>query len=198
MRKLLIGLLLVTSTLYADLITTFEFDIEESIALSFNRPGWGESEDTFYYNLVSFTVDMGGDWRASNSSLLSHDSFDYTNYQTQFTNMPWFAADTYIYLYDDTFFPTNPSLNLIAQDDDGYEGGNDVQFDLTYNIKKDHTYYALITTYDSEEEMSGVVDIYGPSGASINMVIIPEPMAATLIASSGLLLLIGRRIFRKC
>jgi hypothetical protein len=197
MRKLLIGLLLVTSTLYADLITTFEFDIEES-ALSFNRPGWGESEDTFYYNLVSFTVDIGGDWRAANSSLLSHDSFDYTNYQTQFTNMPWFAADTYIYLYDNTFVPTNPSLNLIAQDDDGYEGGNDVQFDLTYNIKKDHTYYALITSYDPEEEISGVVDVYGPSGASINMVIIPEPMAVSLIMSSAAVLLIGRRIFRKC
>ena len=52
MHKLLIGLLLVASTLYADLITTFEFDIEESTALSFNRPGWDESEDTFYYNLV--------------------------------------------------------------------------------------------------------------------------------------------------
>ena len=174
MRKLLIGLLLVASTLYADLITTFEFDIEES-ALSFNRPGWDESEDTFYYNIVSFTVDMGGDWRAANSSLLSHDSFDYTNYQTQFTNMPWFAADTFIYLYDAPFNPTNPSLNLIAQDDDGYEGGNDVQFDLTYNLKKDVPYMALITTYDPDEEIGGIVDIYGPQGSSINMAIIPEP-----------------------
>ena len=192
MHKLLIGILLVASTLYADLITTFEFDIEES-ALSFNRPGWDETEDTFYYNIVSFTVDMGGDWRAANSSLLSHDSFDYTNYQTQFTNMPWFAADTFIYLYDAPFNPTNPSLNLIAQDDDGYEGGNDVQFDLTYNIKKDHTYYALITSYDPDEEISGVVDIYGPSGASINMIIIPEPAAAGLLLGGATLIFLLRK-----
>ncbi len=173
--KSLLILLFTSTLLSADLITTFAFDVEESPALSFNRPGWDESNDTFYYNLVLFTVDVGGDWRAANSSITSHDSFDYTNYQTQFTNMPWFAADTFIYLYDAPFNPTNPSLNLIAQDDDGYEGGNDVQFDLTYNLKKDVPYMALITTYDPDEEIGGIVDIYGPQGSSINMAIIPEP-----------------------
>jgi hypothetical protein len=58
MYKFLIGLLLVASTLYADLITTFEFDIEES-ALSFNRPGWDETEDTFYYNLFYLLIIRG-------------------------------------------------------------------------------------------------------------------------------------------
>ena len=187
--------LLLTATLvHASLITSFDFDIEESELLSFNRPGWGESNDTFYYNLVLFTVDVGGDWRAANSSITSHDSFDYTNYQSQFTNMPWFAADTFIYLYDAPFNPTNPSLNLIAQDDDGYEGGNDVQFDLTYNLKKDVPYMALITTYDPEEEIGGMVDIYGPQGASINMAIIPEPRTyALLIAFLGFMTIAIRR-----
>ena len=194
MRKFLIGLLLMCSTVYADLITTFDFDIEES-TLSFNRPHWGESQDVFYYNLVSFTVDMGGDWRAANNSITSHDSFNYSNAQA-FQNNPWYAADTYIYLYDDTFFPTNPTLNLIAEDDDGYDGGNGYQFDLTYNIKKDHVYYAVITTYDPEEEIEGVVSILGPQGASINMVTIPEPLAVSLITISGLGLLVGRRLFR--
>ena len=187
--------LLLTATLvHASLITSFDFDIEESELLSFNRPGWGESNDTFYYNLVLFTVDVGGDWRAANSSITSHDSFDYTNYQSQFTNMPWFAADTFIYLYDAPFNPTNPSLNLIAQDDDGYEGGNDVQFDLTYNLKKDVPYMALITTYDPEEEIGGMVDIYGPQGSSINMAIIPEPRTyALLIAFLGFMTIAIRR-----
>ena len=186
--KSLLALLFACTILHADLITTFDFDIEESQLLSYTRPGWGNEEegstanDIFYYNLVLFTVDTGGDWRAANNSITSHDSFDYTNFQTQFANVPWFAADTYIYLYDAPFVPTNPSLNLIAQDDDGYEGGSDLQFDLTYNLKKDVPYMALITTFDPEEEIGGTVQIYGPTGSSINMAIIPEPNAYALIS----------------
>ena len=178
----------------ADLITTFDFDVEESTALSFNRPNWENTNDTFYYNLVSFTVDTGGDWRAANNSITSHDSFNYTNEQALQQNGPFYAADTFIYLYDALFVPTNPSLNLIAQDDDGYDGGNGYQFDLTYNIKKDHTYYALITSYDPEEEIGGTVEIHGPQGSSINMVIIPEPRTyALLIGFVGFMTLAIRR-----
>ena len=181
LKGLGIFLLSIATLVSAELITSFDFDIEESALLSYTRPGWGNeaegstTDDTFYYNLVLFTVDTGGDWRAANNSITSHDSFDYTNFQTQFTNVPWFAADTYIYLYDAPFVPTNPSLNLIAEDDDGYEGGSDLQFDLTYNLKKDVPYMALITTFDPEEEIGGTVEIYGPQGSSINMAIIPEP-----------------------
>ena len=184
-KWLTVFLLSIATVVSADLITTFDFDIEESIALSFNRPGWDESNDTFYYNLVLFTVDTGGDWRAANNSITSHDSFDYTlpgREQAVQTNGQWYAADTYIYLYDAPFIPTNPSLNLIAQDDDGYEGGSDLQFDLTYNLKKDVPYMALITTFDPEEEIGGTVQIYGPTGSSINMAIIPEPNAYALIS----------------
>ena len=200
LKRLGIFLLLIATVVSADLITTFDFDIEESTLLSYTRPGWGNeaegstTDDTFYYNLVLFTVDTGGDWRAANNSITSHDSFDYTNFQTQFTNVPWFAADTYIYLYDAPFVPTNPSLNLIAEDDDGYEGGSDLQFDLTYNLKKDVPYMALITTFDPEEEIGGTVEIYGPQGSSINMAIIPEPRTyALLIAFLGFMAIAIRR-----
>ena len=195
MKKLISFILLCSTICFSDLITTFDFDIEES-ALSYLRPNWNNTNDVFYYNLAYFTVDTGGDWTAQNSSITSHDSFNYTN-TNLFQQTPWYAADTYIYLYDAPFDATNPSLNLIAQDDDGYDQGNDYQFDLTYNIKKDHTYWAVITTYDPEEEMSGVVDVYGPQGAGITMVIIPEPVAASLITLGGALLLVGRRLFRK-
>ena len=197
LKRLGIFLLLIATVVSADLITTFDFDIEESTLLSYTRPGWGNeaegstTDDTFYYNLVLFTVDTGGDWRSANNSITSHDSFDYTNFQTQFTNVPWFAADTYIYLYDAPFVPTNPSLNLIAEDDDGYEGGSDLQFDLTYNLKKDVPYMALITTYDPEEEIGGTVQIYGPTGSSINMAIIPEPQTYALVLAFGAFLYIA-------
>ena len=196
-------LLLMVTLVHADLITTFDFDVEESELLSYTRPGWGNeaegstTEDTFYYNLVLFTVDTGGDWRAANNSITSHDSFDYTNFQTQFANVPWFAADTYIYLYDAPFVPTNPSLNLIAEDDDGYDGGSDLQFDLTYNLKKDVPYMALITTFDPEEEIGGTVEIYGPQGSSINMAIIPEPRTyALLVGFAGFMALAIRRKYK--
>ena len=187
-KWLTVFLLSIATVVSADLITTFDFDIEESELLSYTRPGWNNevtTDDTFYYNLVSFTVDTGGDWRAANNSITSHDSFDYTlpgREQAVQTNGQWYAADTYIYLYDILFIPTNPSQNLIAQNDDGYDGGNGYQFDLTYNLKKDVPYMALITTYDPEEEIGGTVQIYGPTGSSINMAIIPEPNAYALIS----------------
>ena len=196
MKKLISFLLLCSTICFSDLITTFEFDVEESSIFQFNRPNWDESNDTFYYNLAYFTVDTEGSWRAANTSILSHDSFDYSNYQTQFTNNPWFAADTYIYLYENTFDVSDPKKNLIAEDDDGYDGGNSVQFDLTYNLQTNTTYWAVITTYDPEEEIEGVVSVYGPQGANINMVTIPEPLAVSLITISGLGLLVGRRLFR--
>ena len=169
------------SSFYLD---TIDFDIDDSI--SFTRPSWNDSNDIFYYNLVSFTVDTAGEWRAANSSITSHDSFDYSNYTNHQT--PWFNADTYIYVYEGSFTPTNPTLNLIAQDDDGYDGGNDVQFDLTTYLKKDTTYYTVVTTYDPEEEMSGNIDIYGPNGASFVYTIIPEPATFGLFLGCAVLL----------
>ena len=196
MKKLISFLLLCSTICFSDLITTFDFDVEESSVFQFNRPNWDESNDTFYYNLAYFTVDTEGSWRAANTSILSNDSFDYSNYQTQFTNNPWFAADTYIYLYENTFDVSDPNKNLIAQNDDGYSGGNGVQFDLTYNLQTNTTYWAVITTYDPEEEIEGVVSVYGPQGASINIVTIPEPYAVSLIVVGGLSLIVGRRLFR--
>ena len=147
MKKLL-AYLLIPFTLCADLVLldTITFDIDDSI--SFSRPNWNDSNDIFYYNILEFNVDTAGDWRASNSSILSHDSFDYSRYPNHQT--PWFAADTYIYLYENTFDASDPNKNLIAQNDDGYNGGNDVQFDLTYTLETDTTYYIVITTYDPE------------------------------------------------
>jgi len=196
MKKLISFLLLCSTICFSDLITTFDFDIEESATLSFLRPGWGNTNETFYYNLAYFTVDTGGDWRSANTSIISHDSFNYTN-TNLFQQTPWYAADTYVYLYDGPFIPTNPTLNLIAEDDDGYDGGNGYQFDLTYNIKKDQVYWAVITTYDPEEEIEGIVSVFGPQGASINMVTIPEPHALGLVFISGIGLLLGKRLFRR-
>ena len=192
MKKFL-ALLLLPFTLCADLVLldTITFDIEENQSLSFTRPNWNDTNDIFYYNIIEFSVDTAGDWRAANSAILSNDSFDYAPYPNHQT--PWFNADTYIYVYEDSFAPTNPTLNLIAQDDDGYDGGNDVQFDLTTNLKKDTTYYSVITTYDPEELIEGSVDIYGPQGGVLTYTIIPEPATYGLVMGGALLILLKRK-----
>ena len=69
MKKLISFLLLCSTICFSDLITTFEFDVEESSIFQFNRANWDESNDIFYYNLAYFTVDTEGDWRAANTSI---------------------------------------------------------------------------------------------------------------------------------
>ena len=185
MKKIILALLMMCSTLYADLITTFDFDITDS--LSWTPPG---ESGTFYYNVAFFTVSTNGSYTAQNYLITSHDSYDYG------TSTNYTEADTYIYLYKNTFDVSDPNKNLIAQDDDGYSGGNGYQFELTQNLESETTYWAVISTYDSEEEMSGDVNVFGPTGSSINITTIPEPTAIALILIGSSTLLIGKRIFK--
>jgi hypothetical protein len=52
--------------------------------------------------------------------------------------------DTYGYLYSGTFYPLDPSVNLLAQDDD--TGGN-FQFELTAFIEAGVPYTLVVTTH---------------------------------------------------
>ena len=186
MKKIILAILIMCSTTFADLITTFDFDITD--ALSWTPPG---ESGTFYYNVAYFTVSTNGSYTAQNHLITSHDSYDYG------TPFPSFEeADTYIYLYKNTFDVSDPNKNLIAQDDDGYSGGNGYQFELTQNLESETTYWAVISTYDSEEEMSGDVNVFGPTGSSINITTIPEPTAIALILAGASTLLVGKRIFK--
>jgi hypothetical protein len=64
-------------------------------------------------------------------------------------------------------------------------------------LASETTYWAVISTYDAEEEMSGDVNVLGPTGSSINITTIPEPLALSLILTGAGSLLIGRRIFKR-
>ena len=185
MKKLIIGLMMLCSVVYSDLITTFDFDL--TTAVTWTPPG---ESGTFYYNVAYFTVSTNGSYTAQNHLITSHDSWDY-NGATGFDE-----ADTYIYLYKDMFQEADPNKYLIAQNDDGYNGGNGYQFELTHILESEVTYWAVISTYDEEELISGDVKVFGPTGSSISITTIPEPYAAGLIVVGGLSLLIGRRLFR--
>ena len=66
-------------------------------------------------------------------------------------------------------------------------------FKLTYNLETNTTYYSVITTYNAEQQMAGVVEISGPQGATIDSTIIPEPMVSGLILTGATVLILKRR-----
>ena len=186
MKKLIIGLMMLCSVVYSDLITTFDFDL--TTALAWTPPN---ESGTFYYNVAYFTVSTNGSYTAQNHLITSHDSYDYGTSTNGFTE-----ADTYLFVYENTFDLSDVKKNLLAEDDDSYDGGNGYQFELTQTLDSSITYWAVITSYDSEELISGEVNVLGPTGSSINITTIPEPYAAGLIFVGGLGLLISRRLFR--
>ena len=185
MYKFFIGLLLIASTVYADLITTIDFDFDDT-SLSWTPPG---ETQLFYYDLAYFIVDTSGSWTATNTTITSHDSYSYNETAQGFSE-----ADTYIYLYQNTFDVSDVNKNLLAEDDDGYDGGNGYQFELTQNLIAGATYWAVISSYDPGEFISGTVDIYGPNGSRIDISIIPEPTTFGLtIGGFALILLLLKR-----
>ena len=186
MKKIILAFLMMCSTAFADLITTFDFDITD--ALTWTPPG---ESGTFYYNVAYFTVSTNGSYTAQNHLITSHDSYDYGTSTNGFTE-----ADTYLFVYENTFDLSDVKKNLLAEDDDSYNGGNGYQFELTQTLDSSITYWAVITSYDPEELISGEVNVLGPAGSSINITTIPEPYAAGLIFVGGLGLLISRRLFR--
>ena len=177
--------MMLCSFVYSDLITTFDFEL--TTALTWTPPG---ESGTFYYNVAYFTVSTNGSYTAQNNLITSHDSYDYGTSTNGFTE-----ADTYIYLYKDMFQKEDPNKYLIAEDDDSYNGGNGYQFELTHTLESQVTYWAVISTYDSEELMSGDVNVFGPAGSSINITTIPEPYAAGLVFVGGSLLFLLKRKF---
>ena len=186
MKKLIIGLMMLCSVVYSDLITTFDFEL--TTALTWTPPG---ESGTFYYNVAYFTVSTNGSYTAQNNLITSHDSWDYGTSTNGFTE-----ADTYLFVYQNTFDLSDVKINLLAEADVRYDGGIGYQFELTQTLDSSTTYWAVITSYDPEELISGEVNVLGPAGSSINITTIPEPYAAGLIAIGGLSLLIGRRLFR--
>ena len=174
------------SVVYSDLITTFDFDL--TTALTWTPPN---ESGTFYYNVAYFTVSTNGSYTAQNHLITSHDSYDYGTSTNGFTE-----ADTYLFVYENTFDLSDVKKNLLAEDDDSYNGSNGYQFELTQTLDSSITYWAVITSYDSEELISGEVNVLGPTGSSINITTIPEPYAAGLIFIGGAGLLISRRLFR--
>ena len=62
MKKIILAILMVCSTVFADLITTFDFDITDALSWTPGESG------TFYYNVAYFTVSTNGSYTCTKSS----------------------------------------------------------------------------------------------------------------------------------
>ena len=96
--RFLVILLLFAQTLFAQVETQFQAILDGS--LTYFRPGWA-SEQEFYYSLIELQPNETG-------------LYDILNPSANLT----LTNDPYVYLYENSFDPQNPTVNLIAQDDD--------------------------------------------------------------------------------
>ena len=134
-------------------------------SLTFNRPYWS-SQDTFNYSLIELQPNVDG-------------LYDILNPSANLT----ISNDPYIYLYQDSFDPINPTTNLIAYDDDS--GGN-LLFQLSgIEFNSVTSYFLVATSYlpSSTGTFDIVVSGVGSVefGGSVENPTIPEPSTMAFI-----------------
>lgn len=115
-----------------------------SSSLTFSRPGG--STGNYYYSALRVSISTYGIYAVGS-----------------FSNI-----DLYGYFYDGTFYPSNPYLNLIYQDDDSL---GDMQFLLGGTLQAGRTYTLVITTHQSGVRGSFRIAVVGPAYVNFNPVI---------------------------
>ena len=104
----------------------------------YTRPGGSSS--SYYYEAVQLVVDTTGTYDISSVS----------------------GMDTLGYLYNGTFYPTNPSQNLIAQNDDGAPNN---QFKLPVHLIAGVPYTVVLSTHPSQLTGPFSIVTSGPGNA---------------------------------
>ncbi|CAF4477102.1 unnamed protein product [Rotaria socialis] len=96
----------------------------------------------FYYQAIRVIVNTSGNYNITSSS----------------------NVDTYGYLYATAFYPSNISLNLIAQDDDS---GGSLQFEFARFFNSSVVYILVATTYSGGVMAPFSIIVSGPSRVSL-------------------------------
>jgi hypothetical protein len=122
---------------------------------SFARP-YGTSRN-YYYQAIQATISTSTTYSFSSSS----------------------SIDTYGYLYESSFDPSNPSHNLIASDDDG---AGDRQFQISRYLQSGRKYILVVTTYSTGTTGSFSVRVVG--SASVSLVQITPPASKSIRTST--------------
>jgi hypothetical protein len=103
----------------------------------------GDPEYLYYFNAIQVTVQTTGTYTFTSDS----------------------ALDTIGYIYDSSFDPSEPTVNLITDDDDG--GENNYQFRIEVFLETGHTYILVVTTHAESETGSFSVSASGPGAADL-------------------------------
>ena len=106
----------------------------------FSRPG--NAGNYYYYQAIRVTVPTAGAYTFSSIS----------------------SIDTFGYLYNDPFDPSNPSQNLIASDDDG--GGSN-QFRIIASLQPSRRYVLVVSTWRAGDTGNFLVRASGPSSVDL-------------------------------
>lgn len=113
----------------------------------FQRVG-GYSDEYYYYTAFQITVSTSGTYSFTTDSDL----------------------DTVGYLYDSSFDPSDPTANLITDDDDN--GDIHLQFLVEAFLHAEHNYVLVVTTHGETQVGQFLVSATGPDFANV-MSIIP-------------------------
>ncbi|CAF1224479.1 unnamed protein product [Adineta steineri] len=99
---------------------------------------FNENIDMYYYEIVYINVNMSGYYNIESNSIIN----------------------TYGYIYNGSFDPSNPSKNLLLEDDDN---GGIGQFKLTYFLWPEINYILVTTTFLNNVTGSILITVSGPS-----------------------------------
>lgn len=119
---------------------------------------------------------------ANSSSEFFFQAFELVVNQTGFYNLSSISNfDTFGYLYDWNFYPSDPTINMINSDDDG---ANHTQFRLTYVLQAGVRYILVATSFASGVTGPFTVSAVGPG--QIDFI----PLYSTVSANTSKLTLI--------
>ena len=173
--RFLILFLIISATAFSQVQTQFTAILDGS--LSYVRPFWG-SEDLFNYSLIELQPEVDG-------------LYDILNPSANLT----VSNDPYIYLYENSFDPQNPEVNLLAFDDDGGEGLLFQLADIQFNSVT--TYFMVATSYRPGSTGTFEIIVSGVGGVeyggSVENPTIPESKNIAIILGIFALCYIWRR-----
>jgi hypothetical protein len=91
------------------------------------------------------------------------------------------TIDDYGYFYNNTFTPSNVSLNLVAQNDDS---GGSLQFLISLYLQGGRSYTLVITTYSAGVQGTFLAIASGPAMVGLSGINIQSPSTTTTTQST--------------
>jgi len=106
----------------------------------------GGSGSNFYYEAIRINVNTAGTYTFISQANTSQSIGDTTEAYifTSPSSISQGIMDTFGYIYEYNFYPSNPPVNLLTQDDDG---AGILQFRLTALLQSDRPYVLVFTTF---------------------------------------------------